>query len=181
MRDIPGVIAYIDDVLITGEDEEKHLQALEEVLRRFNESGLRLHREKCFFLQSSVEYLGFKIDAEGVHPLQQKVEAIVRALSPRDETELKAYLGLLSYHGHFLPNLSTLLPTLYWLLKAGTQWHWSSKQKKAFHKMLTLAKVLAHYDPSLELVAGDTSVYGLGAVLSQVMPGGEERPVVFAS
>ena len=47
MQDIPGVVAYIDDVLITGEDEEKHLQALEEVLRRFNESGLRLHREKC--------------------------------------------------------------------------------------------------------------------------------------
>ena len=185
MRDIPGVVAYIDDVLITGEDEEKHLQALEEVLRRFNESGLRLHREKCFFLQSSVEYLGFKIDAEGIHPLQQKVEAIVRAPRPRDKTELKAYLGLLSYYGRFLPNLSTVLAPLYWLLKAGTQWHWSSKQKKAFRKskeLLTSAKVLAHYDPSLELVvAGDASAYGLGAVLSQVMPGGEERPVVFAS
>ena len=30
-------------------------------------------------------------------------------------------------------------------------------------------------------MAGDASAYGLGAVLSQVMPGGEEKPVVFAS
>jgi hypothetical protein len=138
-----------------------------------------------FFLQSSVEYLGFKTDAESVHPLQQKVEAIVRAPRPRGRTELKAYLSLLSYYGRFLPNLSTVLAPRYWLLKAGTQWHWSSKQKKAFCKskeMLTSAKVLAHYDPSLEMVvAGDAFAYSLGAVLSQVMPGGEERPVVCAS
>ena len=49
-------------------------------------------------------------------------------------------------------------------------------------QLLASAGVLVHYDPALELiVAGDVSDYGLGAVLSQKMRNGEERPVAFAS
>ena len=36
LQDIPGVIVYIDDILITGATEEKHLKSLEEVLRRLD-------------------------------------------------------------------------------------------------------------------------------------------------
>ena len=31
---IPGVVVYIDDVLVTGKSEQEHLSVLEEVLRR---------------------------------------------------------------------------------------------------------------------------------------------------
>ena len=44
------------------------------------------------------------------------------------------------------------------------------------------SEVLAHFNPSLPLqLACDTSPYGVGAVLSHVLPGGEERPIAFAS
>ena len=32
LQGIPGVVVYIDDILITGATEQVHLQALEEVL-----------------------------------------------------------------------------------------------------------------------------------------------------
>ena len=58
-------------------------------------------------------------------------------------------------------------------------------QKQAFEeskKMLQSSKVLVHYDPGLPLVVScDASPYGVGAVLSHTMPGGEEKPVAFAS
>ena len=42
--------------------------------------------------------------------------------------------------------------------------------------------VLTHFDSALPVrVASDASPYGLGAVLSHVMPTGEERPIAFAS
>lgn len=37
---------------------------------------------KCEFLKNSVEYLGFKIDAQGKHPTDSKVEAIISAPAP---------------------------------------------------------------------------------------------------
>ena len=44
------------------------------------------------------------------------------------------------------------------------------------------SSVLAHYDPSRPLrLAADASAYGIGAVISHVMPDGEEHPVAFAS
>ncbi|KAL0158780.1 hypothetical protein M9458_046856, partial [Cirrhinus mrigala] len=48
--------------------------------------------------------------------------------------------------------------------------------------VLTQSKVLTHYNPSLPIqLACDASPYGVGAVLSHVMPTGEERPIAFAS
>ena len=42
--------------------------------------------------------------------------------------------------------------------------------------------VLTHYDPSRPLrVACDASPYGIGGVLSNIMPDGKERPIAYAS
>ena len=52
---------------------------------------------------SSVTYLGYRIDKEGLHPLA-KVKALKQAPQPRNITELKSFLGLLTYYGKFLPH-----------------------------------------------------------------------------
>ena len=43
------------------------------------------------------------------------------------------------------------------------------------------ADVQVHYDSTLPVkLAGDASTYGVGAVISHVMPDGTERPIAFA-
>ncbi len=96
LQNIPGVVNYLDDILISGKSEEEHLLALEEVLKRLANSGLRVKMKKCEFMKPYVDYLGHRIDAEGLHPLPDKVEAIHNAPSPQSVQELKAYLGLLT-------------------------------------------------------------------------------------
>ena len=71
LQGIPHVVVYLDDILIIGKDDEEHLKSLEEVLFRLKKSGLRLKRDKCFFFQKEVEYLGYKIDANGSHQKYQ--------------------------------------------------------------------------------------------------------------
>ncbi|CAM4647097.1 unnamed protein product [Lepidochelys kempii] len=44
------------------------------------------------------------------------------------------------------------------------------------------SEVVTHFDPSLPLqLACDASPYGVGAVVSHIMPLGQERPIAFAS
>ncbi len=49
-------------------------------------------------MAKSITYLGHRIDAEGLHPLEEKVSAIAEAPAPKSVVELKAYLGLLTYY-----------------------------------------------------------------------------------
>ena len=39
LKGIDGVVAYMDDILITGNSEENHLKALDEVLSRLDKAG----------------------------------------------------------------------------------------------------------------------------------------------
>uniref|UniRef100_A0A3B3B4L9 Gypsy retrotransposon integrase-like protein 1 n=1 Tax=Oryzias melastigma TaxID=30732 RepID=A0A3B3B4L9_ORYME len=185
LKGIPLVVVYLDDILVSGKDEADHLKNLTEVLSRLEEAGLRLKRSKCEFMQEEVEYLGHKIDAQGLHPVQKKVEAILNAPAPTNVTELKAYLGLLNYYNKFLPNLATLLAPLHELLRQNVKWSWHRRHEEAFEKskrLLNSADVLIHYSADKELVLScDASPYGVGAVLSHKMEDGSEKPLGFMS
>ena len=127
-------------------------------------------------------YLGHEIDAQGLHPVAEKVKAVQDAPTPRNVSELKSYLGLLSYYS---PNRSTLLAPLYKLLRHDQPWSWSVTQEKAFtgsKELLVSSQLLVHFDPDLQIVlACDASAYGIGAVISHRMPDGTERPIGFMS
>lgn len=129
-------------------DETDHLKNQDEVLRRLGEAGLRLKRSKRAFVQEEVEYLGHRVDAQALHPVEKKVKAVMDAPTPTNVTELKAYLGLLNYYNKFLPNLAILLAPLHELLRHDVRWSWQKKQEEAFQKSKTLlnsADVLVHY------------------------------------
>ena len=185
LQGIPKVVVYLDDILITGETEEEHLKILDEVLERLEKAGLRVKKPKCRFMVPSVNYLGHQIDSEGLHPLADKVKAVEEAPAPRNVQELKSFLGLLTYYGKFLPNMSSVLAPLYRLLGKDTPWSWATAEKKSFQAakdLLTSSQLLVHYNPKLQLVlACDASAYGVGAVLAHKMPDGSERPIGYAS
>ena len=67
-----GVVCFLDDILISSEDEEEHLKVLDDVLSRLDNHGIKANRSKCYFMVSSVTYPGHRIDAEGIHPTQEK-------------------------------------------------------------------------------------------------------------
>ena len=170
---------------MTGSSTEEHLTTLEKVLQVLEGANLRLNKSKCLFFQKSVEYLGHRIDEQGLHPTDEKVIAIREAPKPRNVSELRAFLGIINYYSKFLPNLSAKLSPLYNLLRKKVRWTWGPQHDAAFQSAkvaLQTDSLLVHFDPTKPIVlACDASNYGLGAVLSHVMDDGQERPIAYAS
>ena len=166
-------------------DDADHLNNLAAVLQRLQQHGLRLKLPKCDFMKPTVDYLGHLIDSEGLHATSEKLKAIVDAPTPKNITELRSFLGLLNYYGKFLPNLSTLLHPLNNLLRHDCKWKWTTECEKAFQQaknLLVSSKVLAHYNPAQPIkLAAYASAYGVGAVISHVLPNGNEKSIAFAS
>ncbi|KAJ8890428.1 hypothetical protein PR048_009937 [Dryococelus australis] len=71
-----GVVVFLDDVLITVEDDVKHVETLREIYCRLKEAGLCVQHSKCQFLQESVEYCGYRVDKKGLHTTSSNVAAV---------------------------------------------------------------------------------------------------------
>jgi len=52
LNGLKGVIAYLDNIYVTGKTDEEHLQNLHKVCQRLQDCGLRLNKSKCFFMKS---------------------------------------------------------------------------------------------------------------------------------
>nr|XP_037282355.1 uncharacterized protein K02A2.6-like [Rhipicephalus microplus] len=154
LKGLPGVVCYLDDVLITGASHTKCLARMEAVLQVFRDHGVQVRKEKWKFFLNSVKYLGHIIDENGVHPCVEKVEAIREAPTPKNISELKAYLGMITFYSKFMPNMYSRLKPLYALLQKDKKWVWSAKEEKAFAEsksLLTQASVLTCYGPKKPL------------------------------
>ena len=89
MTGIPNSMVYLDDVLVTGSTEDQHLQTLDRVLERRVQAGFRLKESKCQFLSDEVDYLGHRIEVEGIHPSGAALSAFFDAPMPTNVTELR--------------------------------------------------------------------------------------------
>lgn len=185
LKNIPNVLIFYDDILITNRDLETHLETIDKVLHILESNGLKIKRNKCKFLANEVKYLGFIISKNGLEVDKDKIEAIVSMPPPTNISELKSFLGMVNFYGKFLKNLSSSLSPLYGLLKKGKHFIWGKSQNIAFErvkKMLCSTEVLAHYDMNLEtILTCDASEHGIGAILAQRESGGRERVVAYAS
>ena len=114
LQGLSKVTCYLDDILITGSSQQEHFDNLKQVLQRLEQYGIHARKFKCAFMCQAVEYLGHRVDAEGLHRLDTKVAAMQKAPNPRDVQELRPFLGLVHYYGKFL---STCLQSLNNLLK----------------------------------------------------------------
>lgn len=76
------VIVYIEDILIFSKSESEHDKHITQVVRQLREFLLFLKAEKCFFHQSSVQFLGYIINRKGVKMNEEKVSTLPPGRNP---------------------------------------------------------------------------------------------------
>ena len=182
--DLNGVAVYLNDILVSGNNAEDHVQNLRALLKRLHEKGLRCRLEKCAFAQPEVEYLGHRLSHEGIAK-GPKVDAVKQMPRPHDVSTLKSFLGSVQFYAKFLPNLSTITEPLYCLTKRNVTWRWGAEEEAAFNQLKTMPcadTVLAHFEPNQEIgISCDASEVGIGAVLFHRYSDGSERPLANVS
>ena len=104
LRDIPHIFVYLDDILVASNSEEEHVEDLRRLFSALADNGLIINRAKCVFGAPSLDFLGYRVDANGVAPLPQKVEAICQIPAPTTVKELQRFLGALYYYRQFVPH-----------------------------------------------------------------------------
>lgn len=94
---------YMDDILVGGDSIDECIYNTNMVFGKLQEYNVKANFNKCKFIRTEIEYLGFRISEHGIKPMENKLHALQNAPAPKGLTELKSYLGLLNFYGKFIP------------------------------------------------------------------------------
>ena len=177
---------FMDDILIATETWDQHLDALEAVFQRLDDTNLSAKPSKCYLGFEEMSFLGHHIGEGRLGPENEKVRKILTAERPRTKKEVRSFLGLANFYRRYIANFSDIASPLSDLTKAKKPETvtWTDKCEQAFVKLKQeLGKkpivLLPHTDKPFVLRT-DASDRGMGAVLLQDHGEGLQ-PVAYAS
>jgi len=166
-----GTLAYMDDILVYTDTEEKHDETVREVLKRLQNNGLAISPEKCVWKAQEVEFLGYIIGRNGIRMLEEMVEAILSWKTPESLTETQSFLGFANFYKRFIQDYSRMAKPLTELTKKDREWSRNKGEEAVFSELkrrFTMAPILAHFNPAKEvIIETDASDFAIGAILSQ--------------
>ena len=169
---------------IYGKSFEAMINDLDQVLRRFADTGLKLKPRKCQLFKKEVEFLGHTINEFGVNTDPRKIDCIKYWPEPSNVKEIRPFLGLCSYYRRFIPDYSHVAKPLTRLTEKNNNFDLTDECQHAFDclkKLLMTTPVLAHPDFTKNFIFDtDASDNAIGAVLSQKF-GTTERVVAYVS
>lgn len=175
---------YLDDIVIYANSIQDHENKLRSIFEKLKEHNLKLQPDKCEFMRHEVAYLGHIISNQGVSPDPEKTKAITKFPIPKNQKDIKSFLGLIGYYRKFIENFSKLTKPLTKLLKKDIPFNWTEEQQQTFDKLrniLISPTILKYPDFTKEFVlTTDASNFAIGAVLSQGEIG-KDLPIAYAS
>ena len=184
-------LVYLDDIIVYSKMEEDHLRRLQAVFEHFHEHGLKLKPSKCSFLHKQIMFLGHKISTDGMKPSTLNLKGIAEMAPLANYTEVRCFLGMTGFFRRFIKNYARIAKPLNDILEGE-----ASKMKseavtlplealEAFEQlkmccMMVPVLAFANFEKEFQLET-DTSLEGLGAMLSQKQPDGKWHPVASGS
>lgn len=167
----PGVIAYLDHVLIYSPDLPRHVALLRQVPSIFLKHQFYPKFLKCKFAKRDLTYFGYTISAEGIKPAADNIKVIqVWPEVLQNETPVRQFLGTVNYCRMFMgPDYAKVARPRVALTRKRAPFQWTDTHTQAVRRLkhrlvdYTTLHVPGTTKP-LELYT-DASGYAMGAVL----------------
>ena len=117
------------------------------------------------------------MNENGISPDKEKVSAISNFPTPTNVSELRDFIGLVSYYRKFIRDFAKKAEPLHWLLRKGIKFLWDDECERTFDsfKQALIHYPILHY-PDFELpflLFTDAYDIRLEIVLAQKGPEGE--------
>lgn len=186
LHGLKGVAVIADDILVYGKgnNEEEamqdHNENLLKLMQRLKIKNSKLNCEKTKLCQSEVKFYGHVLTSSGMKPDPSKISTISNMQAPKSKEELGRFLGMVSYLGKFIKNLSDKADILRKLTHDNAEFIWQDEHDKAFkdlQKATIESPTLRYFNVNKPLVIqADASSFALGATIMQ-----SGHPISYAS
>ena len=173
----PGIRRYIWE----------HLNDVHRILHRIGEAGGTVSAKKMQLCRAEVEIVGHQCSGKGRTPVDNRIKKILTWPTPINLKEVRGFLGLCGTVRIWIKDYSLLTKPLVDLTRKGVDFHWDPEQETAFQKLkelVTQAPALRPIDYTSNrriYLLVDTSIYGIGFILSQEDENGQRVPARYGS
>ena len=165
----------------------EHIQDLHRILWRIGESGGTVSGKKMQLCQKEAIIVGHKCTREGRVPTEGRAEKIQKWPHPKNLKDVRGFLGLCGTVRIWLQNYSQTARPLVKLTKKDVEFHWEQEQEDAFNTLKELVssipaiRPIDYYSERQVFLSVDTSLHGIGFVLSQEDEKGRHVPARYGS
>jgi len=132
-----------------------------------------------------VPFLGMVMGEGNVEIEEEKMEGVLKWLTPQCVRNVKKFLGLANYYRRFVKDFTKVALPMNRLTRKDEKWRWEEEQQAAFEQLkavFTIRPVLATPELDKEFrVEADVSKFATGGVLSIKCEDNLWRPMAFIS
>ncbi|MBW0510981.1 hypothetical protein O181_050696 [Austropuccinia psidii MF-1] len=131
------MVVYIDDIIISSETWEDHVQYIDRVLSKCTPISLKISLQKCNFCQQELLALGHKVSGLSLAIDQNKRAAVLQKAVPKK--------GLASYYRNHIKSFGNITSSSYKLCSKDIVLEITKERRDAYERIkyeLTNAPVL---------------------------------------
>ena len=129
-----NVQAYVDDMVVTSLQKDKHVADLEGLFTTIARYKLKLNPEKCVFGVEAGKFLGFLLSERGIEANPEKCAAILAMRSPANVKEVQQLTGRMTALSRFVASGEKGHPYFQYL-KRNNRFVWTKECEEVFVKL----------------------------------------------
>ena len=117
-----NVEVYVDDMLVKSQDEERHLDDLQETFDTLWQYNMKLNPNKCAFRVSSGKFLSFMVSHRGIEANPNKIQTILDMKPPQNVKEVQSLTERVAALNRFVSKATDKCLPFFKVLKKAFEW-----------------------------------------------------------
>ena len=183
LEGLKGAMNLSDDIYVWGDSYEQHDNRLYIILEKLQSEGVGLNSEKCELRKTELDFFGMHFTSEGVRVTDEKIKALRDAPIPKSKSELRSFLGIVSYCSQSIPKFADNSSLLRSMTHKHARMEWKQEciDQFEFLKNVLTTKCLGYFDKDwCTILETDASPIGASSVLYQSNPKNKNEHKIIA-